>query len=297
METRAVGIRELSRRRRRWAEAVGPAVALDLAPPLTECPSGVDVVSWNLAIGRGRLKEVVARARSERPLVVLVQEAYRAAESVPESHSRRAHGGRLRAGERLDIVELARELGLSLRYAPSMRNAGSRSDRGNAILASAELEGGVALLLPHVRQRRVAVAARLVGLPDVIFVSAHLDTPFGARPGRGAQARELARAAIEHAGDADIVLGADLNALLGRRDRVVRPLLGAGFEPAPARATFRGMAPLVLPLDHLLVRAARGLVGAPRVRRLTEDGARRRRTIFGSDHHPLMALIPLAGGD
>jgi endonuclease/exonuclease/phosphatase family metal-dependent hydrolase len=290
VEPLAVPVRELSRRRRLWAEAVGRPVALDLAPPLAETPEGVDVLSWNLAIGRGRLADVLEVARSERPLVILVQEAFRADDSIPETHAARAHGGRLRPALRGDIVELAREHGLSLRYVPSMRNAGSRSDRGNAVLATVALEAGVALLLPHVRQRRVAVAARVAGLPDVTFVSAHLDTPFGLRPGRRAQADELARAAIEHGGHGDVVIGADLNALLGRRDPVTRRLLSAGFEPADAPGTFRG----AVPLDHVLVRAVVGRVGSPVARRLAEEGGARGRRVFGSDHHPLLARVPLA---
>jgi endonuclease/exonuclease/phosphatase family metal-dependent hydrolase len=298
VETITVPVQELSRRRRLWAEAVGSPVALDVAPGLPDGdPLAVDVLSWNLAIGLGRLDEVLVRARSDRPLVILAQEAFRADDSVPEKYAWRAHGGRLRPARRDDIVDFARAHGLSLRYVPSMRNGASRSDRGNAILASVALEAGVALILPYVRQRRVAVAARLVGLPDVTFVSAHLDTPLGLRPGRRAQARELARAAIEHAGDGDVVLGADLNALRGRRDPVVRPLLFAGFEPVDVGGTFRGAAPLVMPFDHMLVRLGRGRLGSPAVRHLVERPPRRRRSVFGSDHHPLLARIPLREGD
>lgn len=293
MEQLVVPVRELSRRRRLWAEAVGAPVALDPATPLAGEPEAVDILSWNLAIGLAHLDEVLSRARSERPLVILAQEAFREDESVPAVYARRAHGGRLRPARRDDIVTFARDHGLSLRYVPSMRNGASRSDRGNAILATAALEAGVVFILPHVRQRRVAVAARLAGLSDVTFVSAHLDTPFGLKPGRRAQARELARAAIDHAGDSDVVLGADLNTLMGLRDPVLRPLLHAGFAPAgPTGGTFRGAAPLVVSLDQVLLRLGRGRLGTPVPRRLEEE-TRRRRTVFGSDHHPLLVRIPL----
>ncbi len=74
----------------RWRTNVGLPVALDLAP---SPPVTVDVLCWNLCIGRSPLGEMLDRlasgefggagANPERPLVVLAQEAYRADESVP----------------------------------------------------------------------------------------------------------------------------------------------------------------------------------------------------------------------
>src|SRR5690606_31970509 len=94
--------------------------------------------------------------------------------------------------------------------------------------------------------RRVAVTAALAGHPDITFVSAHLDThgrtrrAVAAAPrrtlserigaGRAAQARALAQqlAAI----DGSLVLGADLNSLLGMSDPAIHHLIEAGWHPA-----------------------------------------------------------------
>src|SRR5688572_33502129 len=84
-----------------WHGNVGEAVALDLAGPLVRGVTGLDVLSWNVAIGLGRLEEVVNQLRAgaldgevrraNRPLVVLVQEAYRSDSSIPERVLSRHH--------------------------------------------------------------------------------------------------------------------------------------------------------------------------------------------------------------
>jgi endonuclease/exonuclease/phosphatase family metal-dependent hydrolase len=244
----------------------------------------------------------------ERPLIILVQEAYRSDESVPGRSGSTHHGGRLRpASRRADIVGVAREHGLSLRYSPSMRNGDHASDRGNAVLASVRLDDGRAILLPYVRQRRVAVAARMAGHADLAFVSAHLDThgpprreprPLWLGGGRTVQARALA-AALE-ALHGSVVLGADLNSVLGMSDPAVRALIAAGMHPARRRGTWQHTfhTPVRLLLDHVLFRSAVGgrrIVRADVVR-LDEAPGDRSRGVFGSDHHPLLARLELARG-
>ncbi|CAN5124036.1 hypothetical protein BH23GEM4_BH23GEM4_09210 [soil metagenome] len=299
----------------RWRANVGEPLALDLAPPLQRKPREVDVLCWNLAIGAARLGEVVELWRSgewsvsdsdpDRPLVVLAQEAFRADDSIPARVASRFHGGASARAGAGDLAELARQNGLSLRYAPSMRNGADRSDRGNAVLATAALQGAHAFSLPHVRQRRVAVAAELTELQGMTFVSAHLDTwgalrtdrrrpvwPFGS--GRVAQAADLGRRLVASDGDG-VVVGGDLNTPLGRRDPVLGALVHAGFTPArPVGAwqhTFHG--PVRLLLDHVLFRSRGGWVRAVEVRRLDETAADRGRRVFGSDHHPLLARVVL----
>ncbi len=299
----------------RWRENVGDPLALDLAPPLATPPREVDVLCWNLAIGRARLGEVVELWRSgewsasdsdpERPLVVLAQEAFRADDSVPARLASRFHGGASARAGAGDLVELARQHGLSLRYAPSMRNGADRSDRGNAVLATAALQGAHAFSLPHVRQRRVAVAAELTELQGMTFVSAHLDT-WGAlrtvrrRPvwalgsGRAAQAAELGRRILTSEGEG-VIVGGDLNTPLGRRDPAVRALVRAGFTPARPvgqwRHTFHG--PVRFLLDHVLFRSSGDRIREVEVRRLDESAGDRGRRVFGSDHHPLLARVVL----
>lgn len=287
-----------------WRSNVGEPAALELAPPLAQPPAELDVLSWNLAVGTGRLPEVLARVRSERPLVILAQEAFRADASVPAGLVTRFHGGRLRSGR--SIIEIAEQEGLSLRYAPSMRNGVHASDRGNAVLATVALGLGHAFSLPYVRQRRVAVAAELAGVPGVVFASAHLDTrgapPSVALPvwafgsGRAAQAAALGSHLLR-AGASATLLGADLNTPLGERDPALAALLRLGFAPARRsrvwRHTYHGA--LRLALDHLLFHDPVRRIRSIHVTRLDETPADRGRRVFGSDHHPLLARVALAG--
>jgi endonuclease/exonuclease/phosphatase family metal-dependent hydrolase len=275
---------------------------------------GIDVLCWNLAVGRARLDTLMELLRDgafggiaispERPLVILAQEAFRAGDTVPADVAPAYHGGRLGADDRRsDIVAFARRHGFSLRYSPSMRNGDHASDRGNAVLSNVRLSGAQAVLLPFVRQRRVAVAAHIAAHPQFSFVSAHLDThgpprmeggPRRFGTGRAAQAAALA-ASLQHR-PGSLVLGADLNSYLGMTDPAVRALVAAGLHPARRegkwRHTFHG--PLRLLLDHVLFRSADGAVHHVDVVRLDEARGDRSADVFGSDHHPLLARIHLS---
>ncbi len=267
------------------------------------------VLSWNAWVGRARIREVISRVRHGEwaalgaaagvPLVVLLQETLRADASVPELSNGLTGRDRphpTRPPE--DVVAAARELGLNLRYYPSMRNGTGRSDRGNAILSTLPLEDAVGIELPLVLQRRVAVAAavRVAGY-ELRVVSAHLD-PRGP-PGRqwlGAAGRALQAHHLLPALEHDLVLlGADLNLAGGRAERAWRVLDAAGFRfgvPAtlPAwRHTFHAIPPLVL--DYVLLRDRHGVVRDARIHRLDEEPRDRGRTVFGSDHHPLLACL------
>ncbi|HUR94788.1 MAG TPA: endonuclease/exonuclease/phosphatase family protein [Gemmatimonadales bacterium] len=291
-----------------WRANVGAPVALDLAetPPLSTV-AGVAVVSWNCWIGHGRLADVIGRVRETTtlPIVALVQEAYRADGSIPERPAaraaRRAAGGfGARRSDRADIVQTARALGLNLRYAPSMRNGAAPSDRGNAILSDLPLTDAHAFELPLVLQRRVPVVATLSAPHGGLTVaSAHLDPrgPPGYAwlgvAGRAKQTDYLLR----QLGDDVVILGADLNLGRGRRERSWRLLQEAGFSHGipgvrPTwRHTFHALPRLVL--DYVLVRDRQGRVARAAVERLDEHPLDRGRTVFGSDHHPLLARIDL----
>ncbi|HEU5040237.1 MAG TPA: endonuclease/exonuclease/phosphatase family protein [Gemmatimonadales bacterium] len=293
-----------------WRANVGEAVARDARPPtVSPAPSALVVLSWNVWVGRGRLTRVVERLREGGfrhagaepglPLVILLQEALRTGNAVPERSNGWAPRERIfRAGPREDIVESADRLGLHLRYAPSMRNGPERSDRGNAILSSLPLADASAVELPFEYQRRVAVTAGLtLGSRALRLVSAHLDPrgPVGHKwlgaAGRAVQMRHLL-AVLE---DDTVVLGADLNLGRGRAEPAWRSLMGAGFRfgvPAgipPWRHTYHALPRLVL--DYVLVRDRPGGIASARVHRLDEDSADRGPTVFGSDHHPLLARI------
>ena len=285
-----------------WHGNVGEAVSLDLAGPLVRGVTGIDVLSWNVAIGLGRLEEVVNKIRgpANRPLILLLQEAFRSDNTIPERALTRHTGGKSPRQSRHDIVEAAHTLGMSLRYAPSMRNGAHRSDRGNAILSTVSIERARAFTLPHVRQRRVIVAAELSGMPWMTFVSAHLDTrrSSGVRSGRLIQAGDLgSRLAEEWGTDQTIVVGADLNSYLGTREPMFRGFARAGFQRLalipPVRHTFHARGLRML-LDHVLIKNGDGSIAAATATRLDETATDRERSIFGSDHHPLLARIEFA---
>jgi endonuclease/exonuclease/phosphatase family metal-dependent hydrolase len=296
-----------------WRHNVGVPVARDFSGPSSSQASQASllVLSWNVWIGRGRLREVVSRIRNgdyqaqgadpALPMVVLLQEAYRSDATIPPVPSGQA--GRIlvaQTGPQEDVVETAQELGLSLRYAPSMRNGGLPSDRGNAILSSLALEDAHALELPLVLQRRVAVTARVtLGGHALRLVSAHLD-PRGS-PGPqwfGAVGRELqARYLVDSVPDDTVIVGADLNLGRGRYEPAWRLLAESGFtfEVPPStpswRHTFHALPRLVL--DYILVRNRGRVVRQARVRRLDEHPLDRGARVFGSDHHPLLARLDL----
>ena len=268
--------------------------------------TGVVVLSWNCWIGRGRLADVLAhvRRRYDHPIVCL-QEAYRADATVPARPpgraTRRAAGAfppRLHARD--DIAEAARALRLNLRYVPSMRNAASRTDRGNAILSELPLGDGLAFELPLVLQRRVPLAVTLA-LPGGPFhvVCAHLDPrgpPGYAWLGVAGRATQAAYLLQQLPGDF-VVLAADLNLGRGRRERAWRLLHEADFRTGvppvtPSwRHTFHALPRLVL--DYILVRDRVERVERAVVERLDESAKDRGPTVFGSDHHPLLAQIDL----
>jgi endonuclease/exonuclease/phosphatase family metal-dependent hydrolase len=299
-----------------WRANVGNPVDLDLAGGALREATEIDVLCWNVAIGKGRLRECIETVRQlrmrtgiDRPFVALIQEAYRADESIPESHRSGHHGGHAPDNLREDVVETARVLGLSLRYSPSMRNGAHRSDRGNAILSSVAISQTTEITLPYVRQRRAAVAVKLALPFDLWFATAHLDTGGRHRPhpaqeirathrgfgaGRATQASALGDAMREQAGnEADIIIGGDLNSYLGLRDPAVRALVEHGFRHSERagqwRHTFHG--PIRLMLDHVLYRSCH-VIEKVVVRRLDEQRDKTRR-IFGSDHHPLLATVSI----
>ena len=291
---------------------MGDAVALDLAPPAeaerAASATSFVVVSWNVWVGRGRLLELVERLRAGKlgvpgdlPAVLLIQEAFRRDDSVPErSNGFAARDLVTRLRPRQDIVEVARRLGWNLRYIPSMRNGPEPSDRGNAILTPLPLGPACATELPFVLQRRVSVASgtTVSGRP-LRLISAHLAPrgPVGYKwlgaAGRALQMAHLL-AGLE---DPTVVFGADLNLGRGRAERTWRLLTEAGFEfgvppePPTWRHTYHALPRLVI--DYLVVRNRGGAIRSARVQRVDENPRDRGASVFGSDHHPLLARIDL----
>ena len=178
----------------RWRSAVGPPVLQQGENPSDTPADDLTVVSWNTAVGAGDVRRFVAGLRRPGPVVLLLQEVYRGGEEVPgvlppgAAYASRL-GGRPGDSRYEQIEPIARALGLSLFYVPSMRNGGpeSREDRGNAILSSLPLSDLAAYELPFERQRRVALAATIGGTTTtgarwrLRIVDAHLDNTFSPR--------------------------------------------------------------------------------------------------------------------
>ncbi len=286
-------------------------MAHDAAVAAEPFPDALAILSWNVWIGRGRLGELITKVRDgafaaleierDLPLVVLVQEALRSDDSVPaRSNGLAARETLSAASGREDVVEVARRLGLHLRYIPSMRNAGGRSDRGNAILSTLPLADARGIELPLILQRRVALTASVtVGARRLRLISAHLEPrgPVGHKwlgaAGRAQQIRHL----LGRLEDDSVILGADLNLGRGRAEPTWRSLADAGFAfgvpgGVPAwRHTYHALPRLVL--DYILVRDQGGAFARVQVHRLDEHPADRGATVFGSDHHPLLARVDL----
>jgi endonuclease/exonuclease/phosphatase family metal-dependent hydrolase len=182
-------------------------------------------------------------------------------------------------------------------YVPSMRNGeltgdAGGEDRGNAILSTLPLHDALALELPVVRQRRVAVVAVVRGRTsagaawELQLTSAHLENRGGSDllgvQGRAAQAEWLveslppARAAV---------LGADLNTWVrGERESAARMLM-PHYPSTPA-----AQPPGPTHVSHLIIRARLDYLFA-RVPGGRMTDYERAPSLYGSDHYPMLAWI------
>ena len=257
-------------------------------PTVAAPATRLTVATWNVHVGSGELVRFVeerlghrcdagASASVAEPFVLLVQEAHRVSDALPPIPRDVPLPSRIEDppanGARIDVIEAARRCGLSLFYAPSMRNGAEDSDqvpedRGNAILASVPLSDFAAIELPLETQRRVAVTALAhpPGRPAVRVVSFHLDVAASLlrvlTTGNGTrylQGMGLVRGleALE-AGDATVpaatVIGGDVNTW-SEKETVIRHLVERFPEsPTPTDEGTRGP----FPTDHLFVRAAPG---------------------------------------
>ena len=278
----------------RWRAAVGSPLVIDAQPHATPSDS-LTVVSWNIALGAGEVVPLVRELQGSGhgPIVLLLQEAFRSGDDIPKTPVDAAFAGFLGDSKpEREIDEIARTLGFSLYYVPSMRNGAPGrydEDRGNAILTNLDLDALVAIELPFERQRRVAVAATVRGANadgepwSVRLASVHLDNTgslrrvwIGSEYGRARQARGL-RDALH--GQEPLILGGDFNTWFGFSDRAYAELARdyPQTRVTDSRRTFRGL----LRLDHLFYRT-------PPQWQVT---VRRGESARGSDHHPLIATV------
>jgi endonuclease/exonuclease/phosphatase family metal-dependent hydrolase len=295
-----------------WCAAVGPAVAIAAATPPDEAVDSLLVVSWNVHVGGGDMVRFVADLRSGvltggpvRHFALLLQETHRSGSAVPEPVDGARVAERITRqpldGERLPVDEVARQLGLHVIYVPSMHNgrvrgAATREDRGNAILATLPLESPVALELPVVRQRRVAVTGVARGRTSagtqwaLQLTSVHLENRGGRDvlgvSGRARQAEWLVEA-LPPAGLA--VLGGDLNTwVLGAAEPAVSAML-LHFpdtpDALPDGPTHTSHLVVRARLDYLFARMPGGAMTA----------YARAPGQYGSDHYPVMAWLHFPG--
>jgi endonuclease/exonuclease/phosphatase family metal-dependent hydrolase len=281
-----------------WCAGVGLPVidASALRTRLRE-PSAIPIddltfVSWNVHVGNGDIRAFVrdlqagslTSGRKVGHFALMLQEVLRTGGSPPLSGA--ASGARriaARDSARNDIVEISRELGLSLIYAPSMRNGNSPDDppddRGSAILSTLPLSEPMAIELPGERQRRVVIVAKVLSLSVGVI---HLDALGGFRRlalfwtpwMRELQARSL-RALLP---DGTLVLGADLNTWHGTAEPAVRVL--ERLSPTGAASFHRGGIGVRV-LDYLFIRTTEN---RPVQFRQVNDA-------YGSDHRPLIGWI------
>jgi hypothetical protein len=287
------------RERRRldsWCAGVG-APAIDAAgnsPSRSAALADIVFVSWNIHVGNGNVRRFVTDLRGGLhtggrrvdEYVLILQEAVRTS-GVPEfadGMSGASHIAAHAPDDSIDIVRIARDLGLSLMYVPSMRNGRSPADppadRGSALLATMPLDDPVAIELPGEGQRRVAILATA---GPVTVGSVHLDAlgSWGLRwrlfwtPWlRDAQIRSVER----FLPDGPLVVGADLNSWHGRDELAVRAL-----------RRMKGATPVSVDRDGLGLRVLDYLFF-----RVGEDRRAYYRHLqdrYGSDHRPLVGWV------
>lgn len=286
-----------------WCASVGP---LEVGGPPAVQKVAVDelaVVTWNAHVGGGDLEVLVSALRRGdytggapmHDFVLLLQEVYRAGPEMPEPIARgftlpREIVARTPRGERQEIRDAARSLGLYVAYAPAMRNGSRDGDRGNAIAATFPLDDLLVIELPFERHRRMAIAATLRGATaagaawQLRVATTHFDTGFAlTRGGPAAARRRQAQALIDalSASPSPIIVGGDFNTWWGDDEPAVRELRRSFPDVRSTLApTWGGAFRAVGPLDHLFARWH----GEPlQVRRLPHR--------FGSDPYPLMAVV------
>jgi endonuclease/exonuclease/phosphatase family metal-dependent hydrolase len=304
-----------------WCRTVGPPV---VSPEPTgtfgSLPSGdsLTVVSWNVDVGGGDVPAfletelgLVCQRSSSRlapgglHIVLLVQEAFRRSNEIPETPPGatipRAVAEDERPGDRLDAVDVAARCGLSLVYVAAARNGsepndGMREDKGVAILSTLPLEDVSFIELPYEAARRVAASAtvrdesgRRLRLANLHLISAAgpsrvLTTGNGSRLRQGLAVADALDQA--EAGDEPIstLLAGDFNTWSDRETTLRR--LREQFPDSPP--TLKEGTHGAFPTDHILFRAGSGGVA------LLENSYARLNESYHSDHHPIQVRVRFA---
>ncbi|HEY0674178.1 MAG TPA: endonuclease/exonuclease/phosphatase family protein [Longimicrobiales bacterium] len=293
---------ETSRALHAWRSSAGEPIVDRTARACDEAPlDSILVISWNTHLGHADVRAFVADLRAGRVLpgrrinhfVLLVQEAYRDGDDVPETVSGEGCARRM-GGVGPDIADIADSLGLALFYVPSMRNGCGRTprqDRGNAILSTLPLSNLRAIELPLLRQRRVAAMAEVSGKTTegrdwhLVVASVHLEnrSAGGPRSWMQGRARQAETLVAQLPDSVLLAVGGDLNAISGADEPAVR-IIGSKFAHSPEhqkKQTFVSYFVMRSQLDYLFFRC----YGA---HRSTYWRANQR---YGSDHYPIMGFV------
>lgn len=259
------------------------------------------VVTWNVHVGGGRVKDFVEKLWADEPdrshtgLVLLLQETFRAGEEVPDAYPRglRVPSAIRPSPRSLDITGIAKQLGMSVAYVPSMRNGAAtnlaeREDRGNAILSTEPLTDVQAIEVPFGKQRRVAVAATVTprgsGIGPLRVISTHFD--LGGH--RVAQAEAIGTR-IDGLGGLPLIVGGDFNAMNGPNDRSVQAVgRRIPMEPCGTGRTHRW--PLRLDVLAFFVGRLDFMFSTLESSGLTR-GCRTLNDTFDSDHLPVLLTV------
>ena len=303
-----------------WRKAVGPPLVLEIPEPRqgAKRQDSLVIASWNTHVGGGDLNAFIRDLRSGKltsgiaiyDFVLLLQEVFRAGPPVPVSILPDVPtGSYLRftppSGKRVDIVDTARQHGLSLFYVPLMRN-GRRGesdrpeDRGNAVLSTFPLSSFAIVELPHVRQRRLAICANLSGETTggsswtIRMVSVHLENrakwsevfhSFGR-----ARLRQV-KALVEACSTATpTIVGGDFNTWSNEWTEPAIRHMEQFFDRPAASSDFGTVKrTLLFPermVDYLFFRTPKGWTGT--YQRVDD--------MYGSDHYPLLGQIQIRDG-
>jgi endonuclease/exonuclease/phosphatase family metal-dependent hydrolase len=295
-----------------WCQAVGPAVVRAPSIASAAVDDSIAVVTWNVHVGGGDIPMLIDSLRAGRltggapvgDFVLLLQEALRVDSTQVPLDLPPGAGVAQEIVEAppglgrhpLDVTRIADSLGLSLMYAPSMRNGLlSRSDRGNAILSTLPLHDVEAIELPFEAQRRVAVSALVTGRSGAgcawtaRVTSVHLDNWSGPAhlfrgfgTGRLRQGKGLLAGLAGRDTTPVHVTAGDLNTARGSAEEVVELFRGA-FKQSPTPLYVRTHAS-GFHLDHVFVRDP---AGRPRF-------SVRAASRFGSDHWPIATWVRVA---
>jgi endonuclease/exonuclease/phosphatase family metal-dependent hydrolase len=290
----------------RWRATLGPPV-FDRAGRLCE-DSPIDsllVVSWNVHVAHGDVRRFISDLRhgdvipgyKAQHFVLLLQEAYREGDAVPEITKSNICPSRI-GGSEFDIEDLSDSLGLAVYYVPSMRNGcergRARQDRGNAIVSTLPLSNLRAVELPLVRQRRVAAIADIEGRTTngstwkLALVSVHFENRGPGRPGDWVHGRaKQAEALMAALPESDLaVIGGDFNTMRGATEPAVKIVSAriANMQEHQDKTTYVTYAVVRSQLDYLFFKGA----GAK------QSKYWRARSRYDSDHYPIMGFLRLA---